>query len=224
MKLVEIVCAYCKGAAFAQPNDVRRGLGRFCSIACANRSRTQPKRPRAARPKRPARIRPTLEDRFWAKVDKSNPGGCWVWTAATSWKGYGKFSTTHKTFEASHRLAWILTNGLIPDGLHVCHRCDNPPCCRPDHLFLGTALDNHRDMVLKGRSVSPQNIIDDDEAIAVGLAYAGGETYVSIAGRYNVERKTIVATIRRLIGRSVASTDGTLPQIPSATGPPDTAS
>lgn len=95
------------------------------------------------------------EDRFWAKVDKS--GDCWVWTASVFRErlGYGKFQTGSNRGESrvayAHRVSWELHFGPIPNGLFVCHHCDNPPCVRPDHLFLGTAADNVRDMDRKGR-------------------------------------------------------------------------
>lgn len=91
---------------------------------------------------------PPLADRFWAKVDTS--GDCWIWTASVR-NGYGQFGTP-EGIQPAHRVAWTLANGDIPDGLIVCHRCDNPPCVRPDHLFLGTQLDNVRDMIDKGRA------------------------------------------------------------------------
>ena len=85
-----------------------------------------------------------LGERFWIKVQKTPE--CWMWTASTDSDGYGQFDHNH-----AHRVAWELTYDPIPPGLHVLHRCDNPPCVRPDDLFLGTPADNTRDMVEKGR-------------------------------------------------------------------------
>jgi hypothetical protein len=76
--------------------------------------------------------------------------GCWVWSGATNRKGYGVYIFRGK-YVGAHRVAWTLFRGPIPDGLFVLHRCDNPPCLNPDHLFLGTHNDNMIDMVLKGR-------------------------------------------------------------------------
>lgn len=99
-----------------------------------------------------------VADRFWAKVDKApghGPRGeCWVWTAATKTKGYGKFGIGSIT-ALSHRVCWELCRGPIPEGLFVLHRCDNPPCCNPEHLFLGTLADNNRDRDSKGRTNRP---------------------------------------------------------------------
>ena len=77
--------------------------------------------------------------------------GCVEWPRGRSRSGYGQLRSEDRTPWLAHRLAWTLTNGPIPDGLLVCHRCDNPPCVNPEHLFLGTHVDNMRDMVQKGR-------------------------------------------------------------------------
>ncbi len=90
------------------------------------------------------------EDRFWSKVHDRDGEGCWEWTASKR-KGYGFFQINHKVVTA-HRYSWELHNGPIPNGLHVCHHCDNPACVRPDHLFVGTDKDNAIDKTAKGRN------------------------------------------------------------------------
>jgi hypothetical protein len=106
-----------------------------------------------------------LEERFWEKVDKNGPiyeplgSRCWVWIASKGRGGYGQIEIQRgKSPMHSNRLAWELTNGPIPNGLHVLHICDNPPCCNPEHLFLGTNLDNQRDMMKKGRRNPPAGV------------------------------------------------------------------
>lgn len=95
-----------------------------------------------------------VEYRFWQKVCKSaDPNGCWVWTAAKDYYGYGVFSRSHYNKSTrAHRAIWEILNGEIPKGYVICHKCDNPPCVRPDHLFVGTHKENMLDKVSKGRA------------------------------------------------------------------------
>lgn len=90
-------------------------------------------------------------DRFWSKVDPT--GDCWLWTAYTKPDGYGQFTVRKGKFYNAHAVSYALTAGPVPPGMVVCHRCDNPPCVNPDHLFLGTHRDNMHDMSAKGRAV-----------------------------------------------------------------------
>ena len=104
----------------------------------------------------------TTESRFWEKIDKGGPlpahypelGPCWIWMASKRNKGYGAFVYPlggDIVQGRAHRYSWELHNGPIPTGLCVLHRCDNPPCVNPAHLWLGTKAENNLDMTEKGR-------------------------------------------------------------------------
>lgn len=92
-----------------------------------------------------------LHDLFWTKVDKKGPQECWEWLGNRDVEGYGRLGIDGKTHKA-HRLSWVLKNGPIPEGMCICHHCDNPPCVNPVHLFMETVGDNNRDAARKGRS------------------------------------------------------------------------
>jgi hypothetical protein len=103
-----------------------------------------------------------IADRLWERVDKNGPipahrpelGQCWPWTGSVEAKGYGTIKVAGK-IQKAHRVAYVLTYGNISDDKPmVCHHCDNPPCCRPDHLFAGTCQDNAKDMAAKGRAAA----------------------------------------------------------------------
>lgn len=95
-----------------------------------------------------------IAERFWPKVEIKKQDDCWLWKAGHNKNGYGIFNYTGVrpgVIKLAHRVAWELTQGPIPEGLDVLHRCDNPPCVNSAHLFLGTQLDNVRDMYAKHR-------------------------------------------------------------------------
>ena len=108
--------------------------------------------------------RAPLAERFWRMVDRAGPvpaactalGSCWLWTGTTKPDGYGKISGDRRGRQRTlraHRVSWELHRGPIPDDAYVLHRCDDPRCVNPAHLFLGSPADNARDMVAKGRSL-----------------------------------------------------------------------
>lgn len=101
----------------------------------------------------------SLENRFWSRVNKTST--CWLWTMGTDKDGYGKISSgkrQNRKHMRAHRVSYELYKGAVPDGMFVCHTCDNPSCVNPEHLFLGTAFDNNRDTINKGRRKNPKGV------------------------------------------------------------------
>lgn len=90
-----------------------------------------------------------LGKKFWRGVTPTS--GCWEWAGARSNEGYGQLRNGQRGSLQAHRVSWTIHFGEIPDGMFVLHHCDNRPCVRPDHLFLGTQADNLHDMYSKGR-------------------------------------------------------------------------
>ncbi len=95
----------------------------------------------------------TTRRRFYSHLKKEK-SGCWVWRSTIVWNGYGRMWYCGQGIRA-HRMSWMLHRGPIPKGLWVLHKCDNPPCVNPDHLFVGTRSDNMRDAKRKGRAFHP---------------------------------------------------------------------
>ncbi len=142
-----------------------------------------------------------VADRFWPRVRKT--AGCWEWTGRRYPRGYGAFTIGGRGVQA-HRVAWELARGLIPAGMLVCHACDNPPCVRPDHLFLGTQSDNMCDMAAKGRHPYPRGedhhqarLSNADRAEIRRLYAAGGVTQAAIADRFGVCPSHVSRIVRR---------------------------
>ena len=91
--------------------------------------------------------------RFHTFVDRTTtPQGCWPWTGHCGKRGYGQTYMATRQPARTHRVAWMLANGPIPDGTCILHTCDNTGCCNPSHLYLGTTQDNSADMVRKSRA------------------------------------------------------------------------
>lgn len=128
---LSLTCISCRKKYEAWPSAKRR----FCSHVCATKHQRQ-----------------KVEERFWLHVQKTE--SCWVWTAHRNNNGYGLMRVGYGINRATvsvHRLSWKMHNGEPPPGKCVLHKCDNPPCVNPDHLFLGTHRDNTQDMIRKGR-------------------------------------------------------------------------
>lgn len=148
----------------------------------------------------------TPQERFWSRVDKSGgEDSCWNWIAAKDKNGYGNFRCHYKEKEQrSHRHAWVFTNGKIPESMCVLHKCDNPSCCNPKHLFIGTNLDNMLDKTRKGRNNAPvgeragltklteKQVLEMREMFASGLL-----TQRAIAKKFSVGYKAVNKIVHR---------------------------
>ena len=138
--------------------------------------------------------------RFWGKVDKSSD--CWLWTGMKGKSGYGRFRLPQGEIRA-HRMSWELSNGRkVPSGMLVCHRCDNPGCVNPRHLFLGTSYDNQLDSVKKGRTAGGEKNgrakLTSRLVQEIRTRYGkSGISLRSLAGAYGVDHTTIHAIVRK---------------------------
>lgn len=117
--------------------------------------------------------------RFWNKVDKRGWDECWNWTGSLNMKGYGSFAVNRGfPTKIAHRIAYLLFTGTLNKNLFVCHSCDNPSCCNPNHLWQGTAKENSNDMVKKHRSPRGEkqghSTLTKTDVIAIRAMYATG--------------------------------------------------
>jgi len=154
--------------------------------------------------------RQTPAERFWKKVEVGTPDACWHWTANKNNKGYGLFrpgASAQKRL--AHRISFAMSNGPIPDGLCVLHKCDMPSCVNPAHLFLGTMLENTQDMDRKGRrktvisplnkpprlqgSKHPNSKLTEEEVIEIRKRLAAGDTLRGLARELSMDRKTLMS-------------------------------
>jgi len=134
-------------------------------------------------------------ERFWSFVEIGKENDCWIWTGGKRRGGYG--AATHpKTGKQSpaSRVAYEITKSDVPEGMVVMHSCDNPACCNPNHLSVGTALDNSRDMISKSRSLTGEknhkSKIKESDVIEIRRMYSTGSTCISIASKYGISIST----------------------------------
>lgn len=168
------------------------------------------------------RPKESIEKRFWRHVEKRE-GGCWEWTGNKNALGYGylfdKVNGKTKSRRA-HRISWEIHNGHAAGDLFVCHKCDNPKCVNPAHLFLGTCAENTRDAVMKGRFPSTERkrqlalacvargeghccAVLNEQAVREIRSYIGKLTYREMARSYGVSTGTVCDVVQKRTWRHV---------------------
>ena len=143
---------------------------------------------------------------FWSRVQKTD--NCWLWLGyPRTREGYGGYTVSGKTY-LSHRFAYLITHGELPDELQVCHTCDNPRCVNPAHLFLGTTLDNMRDRDRKGRrnAVGTKNgaaRLTEQSVRDLRRRVSSGESIPALAREFGVLRGAVWNAVTRRTWRHV---------------------
>lgn len=152
------------------------------------------------------KVPPDLIRRFWPKIRRTR--GCWEWTSSKNPRGYGLISQFQKNRWIAHRLSWVLHIGPIPKNKFVCHKCDNPGCVNPKHLFIGTHKENMLDRLRKGRTASGErnaghkltksqvNKIRSIKTIHGLRKRSDGITRADLAKKYGVHKETIHRVLR----------------------------
>ena len=176
-------CYNCQKEFGIAVGEYNRGRGLFCTQDCNRAYRTL-----------------TPEQRFWPKVNKTDT--CWLWTGYTMPFGHGQIRGKDKAVLA-HRLSWELHNGPIPEGMEVCHNCpsgDNPRCVNPDHLFLGTQIDNMLDAVKKKRHAfgerQGQAKLKESNIKEIVEMHDSGMTKTAISRHFNVSRACVSGVLK----------------------------
>ncbi len=179
-------CRVCKTEFPAKRSEVAKGHAIFCGKGCQRALSRDPVQ---------------IADRFWKKVSVGDAEACWDWQAHRDKDGYGTFWKLGTNVHA-HRVAYALNIG-DPGSFSVLHHCDNPPCCNPKHLFLGTPLDNMRDMIAKGRRPNvvgrahSRAKLSDESVRTIRAASANGVSHAELGRRFGVHFVTIFDAVQR---------------------------
>lgn len=179
------ICERCK-KEFKWSRGNKQISPKFCSLRCYYPERTKEVLYRI------------LEKSFEGHVIKKR--GCWDWCGSFDRDGYGQISCCRELrICKAHRASWIIHRGEIPEGLNVLHKCDNRKCTNPDHLFLGTAFENSRDIVYKDRQLKGSKNaaakLKEEEAIDIKRALKEGVSGAYLSRKYGVS-KTIISRIK----------------------------
>lgn len=185
-------CDHCGIPIHRYPSRLRRNVGKYCSRKCSGLAKSPPVPPKRS-----------LRERFSEKYRIDERTGCWLWTGAVEGGGYGVIwvNETRRAGRA-HRVSHELHVGPIPDGAFVCHSCDTPRCVNPDHLWLGDATDNMRDMYSKGRD-NPQKGDEHKDAVLTEKDVRAirrdvrrwGRSHADVAREYGVTAGAILSAV-----------------------------
>jgi hypothetical protein len=160
--------------------------------------------------------RASLEERLWRRVDIGDPEDCWPWQGFRTSLGYGQIGVgpAECGTTATHRVAWEVIHGPIPEGLIIRHKCDNPPCCNPAHLEVGTAADNSRDKIERGRAARgsrlPHTRLSEEDVVYIRANYwreGIRSNSHELAAQFGVRREHICAIARGARRGSVIHSD-----------------
>ena len=186
---IERICVKCGTPFLRRPIEIAKGGGRYCSNRC----------------KALDQRRASPEERLWSRIPQS-PSGCWEWQGKRNKYGYGVLQVEGR-HRMAHRFAYELTYGPIPDGFLICHICDNPSCCRPDHLFPGTMADNMRDACHKGRLAKGENHrhskLNEDKVREIRTLWERGEQIVKLASVFGVSAACVGQVVHRKLWKHV---------------------
>ncbi len=185
---IEKNCLFCGKIITPLISRIKRGGGKFCSQHCCGKYNYKNK---------PCFKKLSAEEYFFKQIStEDHIDNCWIWVGHRNKQGYGRLRVKRKDW-VSHRYSWTIYNGDILSGLCILHRCDNPPCCNPDHLFIGTHQDNSKDMVIKKRnrddkgSKHPMHKLNENQVLHIRDSIKNGEKQSKLAIKYNVGPMTI---------------------------------
>lgn len=185
MKTIERNCNFCGVLYSTRVSDIKVGNGRFCGRSCSQKSRKR-----------------NIFERLWEKVDIKSDFECWEYKEYRNQDGYGVITGDGDRKLLTHRVAFMSKNGKIPDGMRILHKCDNPPCCNPSHLILGTQADNIKDMHDKGRAVAlngekhHKSKLKEQDVITIRKEY-GVKDRFQLSKEYGVHHNTIMWIVQR---------------------------
>lgn len=197
----DLVCETC-GLNFPFYQMKGRPIPRFCSHKCRGHT--------GFRPGAPLLISEMTKEQKFERLIKSfekhviRQDGCWGWKGSTAKGGYGVMSCRKGIGpDRAHRASWIIHRGNIPEGMHVCHRCDNPTCTNPDHLWIGTHKQNNNDKIAKGRanyknppvkkgSDNSSAKLNENQVKSIKLLIKEGKSCYSLGKEFNVAKITIL--------------------------------